>query len=749
MRRALLLGCALLGLGLPAATRADTPGYRAVGPPASLNSVAYAMDGTIYGTTAWARHASVTNPVVVWRSSDHGRTWSAAYRRPFGWTLQVVSVSPADRDTVYVLETLPFQDTGSLVRVDARTGRSVPLSLGSLLGVDAAGTAYGVPRSDLRTRDWWLVRCPRRADTCTKVPVPVQPATGRFYALVDPNSAGVLVTPAKLSYDAPTTALISRDSGATWREGGSFVCCNLRFGGPGRETIYAYAANSLAVSYDAGFTWVAARPVPTGTLVVGAHPAAVFGSVGPGSPLLVSGDDGATVRTVPTPIGGQPLADPTDPARMLLADVDDTRSTDDGGATWREVADPQFGVQALDSVNTAGSGDVFYSVARASIWSSRDAGVTWTRVRRPAGELESHFAVSRDDPRTAYAWTYVADAAGIPTTGLIRTRDGGLSWQPIAMSEGGPVAWITPGDPLHVYALGNYVGESLDGGATWTFPAPQADWCFLETWPDPASATGQRLRCNGFFQPLDPLRPLPSPAPWAIGEVASPDAPGAIAVAASKTRSFATQPLLGELQADWTWTSLLVPTGAYGPDPATSDAVTAWPSPAGTTWYAFDAKPGTTWVRRGTGRWWRLRVAGSDVTVFSALGATRALVGMPGQFGERGVVDLEHPSLGAPVIGVSPAGFTCGIPWTAADAETTAYAWLRDGTPIAGATGAVYAAAANDGLGLTCRVTAHTDFGASAVDSQPYALRYVAAAPPARVVPKARGGHARTVKLRP
>ena len=218
-----------------------------------------------------------------------------------------------------------------------------------------------------------------------------------------------------------------------------------------------------------------------------------------------------------------------------------------------------------------------------------------------------------------------------------------------------------PGEPLHVFALGSYFGESLDGGSTWSFPAAQQDWCVLEAWPDPTSATGSRLRCNGFYQPMDPLRPFPSPPPFALGTVASPDVPGLTVVAAH--RAYAFQPLLGELTPDWTWTSLLVPTGGIGPEAATSDAVTAWPAAAGTTWYAFDAKPKTTWVRRGTGRWWRLRVAGRDVTVFSALDATHALVGLPEQYGERGVVDLSHPSLAQPVVERAASGFACRVPW--------------------------------------------------------------------------------------
>ena len=106
--------------------------------------------------------------------------------------------------------------------------------------------------------------------------------------------------------------------------------------------------------------------------------------------------------------------------------------------------------------------------------------------------------------------------------------------------------------------------------------------------------------------------------------------------------------------------------------------------------------------------------------VFAALDATHALVGTPAQYGERGVVDLTQPSLAAPLVQPAAGGLACVVLWSAADAETTGYAWLRDGAPIAGATGATYSPVASDaGHALGCRVTARTDFGSSTVTSDP------------------------------
>ena len=331
---------------------------------------------------------------------------------------------------------------------------------------------------------------------------------------------------------------------------------------------------------------------------------------------------------------------------------------------------------SLDRQRITGSGSYLYAVARESIWYSHDRGATWQRTERPIGTADGRLVVSRDDPRVAYGDT-------------IRTLDGGATWQAITPSGAGLVNWIAPGDPLHIFAIDNFVSESVDGGQTWS-ESPQAHWCVLEPGADTTSPTGSRLRCNGFWTASDPLRALPSPVLYVPGLVAAPDLPGTYAVALPRGIAGSSRaPLLGELTSDWSWASLLAQTGSIGPS-ATADAVTAWPAAGGTTFYAWDEATSTSWVRRGAGRWWRLRVAGRDTMVFAALDATHALVGTPAQYGERGVVDLTQPSLAPPLVQPAAGGLACVVPWSAADAETTGYAWLRDGAPIAGATGATY-----------------------------------------------------------
>jgi photosystem II stability/assembly factor-like uncharacterized protein len=751
MRRMGALACVIACLAAPAAGRADTPpGYTPIGPPATLSSIVFASNGTIYGTAFQTVVDNPTTiPAIIWRSTDHGHTWRAVYRLPTGWRVQVIQASPADPNTIYAAIGAPGRgDTGaSAVRVDATTGRAVPLPLGAMLGVDAAGTAYGLVKT--RTGQA-IVRCKRRADACDQITAPAY----LNFAVVDPNAAGVLVTSGGLN-GRPGNLEISSDAGATWQQGAPYTCCGLGFGGPGPHTLYVRlddgVSNQLLVSHDAGFTYDASPAVPPGLVVAGSHPAVSFYSATP-NPIQYMRDDGVVTQVGTAPIAGSLVVDPTDPNRLFVVRGDETQLSEDGGRSWRDIADERFGFVELNGGDSTGAGNDLYEVSGPSIWYSHDRGATWARSERPIGDSAGALIVSRDDPRVAYARaatpTNTRPPSSTPTQ--LRTTDGGVTWQAVTTLDNRPVNWISPGEPLHVFAFDGRaeIDESVDGGVTWTVTT-QDRWCLMVVVDDPASPTGTRLRCNGFWQAADPLRPLSVPVPWAPGLTWSPDLPGVFAVALP-AGYVAKQSLLGPFPgADWAWSSLLEPTGAFGPPAAAADAVTAWPAAAGTTYYARDTAHGTVWVRRGTGRWWRLQVAGRDVSLLAPLDATHALVGALGAYSAHGILDLEHPSVSAPELRGSPAKLTCVAHWSAADADVAAYGWLRDGAAIPGAGDPTYTPAAGDaGHSFACRVTARTDFGSSTVTSDAYAIDGAHAAVAPAPGP-ARGGHALPVKVKP
>jgi hypothetical protein len=298
----------------------------------------------------------------------------------------------------------------------------------------------------------------------------------------------------------------------------------------------------------------------------------------------------------------------------------------------------------------------------------------------------------------------------------VRTHDGGATWAPLAFpanltGDGAAVAWIDPANPAHVFTAD---GQSTsDDGATWN-ATPGASQCNVTAVADTTSTTGLRLACA---------------APFGVQPVALASAllePGIVDAPGSGLQAVAKENLLGDVTPDLTWASALVPTGAFGPQPPNAIALGAWPAAGGSTLYGgatideSDAARHHTWVRRGTGRWWRLQAYGADLTLVSVLDATRALVSLPVRDDQRplAVLDLAHPALAAPALWTHGGVASCVVPWGAADAETTSYAWLRDGAMLPGADAPEYALTDDDrGHGLACRATGRTDFGSTTATS--------------------------------
>jgi photosystem II stability/assembly factor-like uncharacterized protein len=97
---------------------------------------------------------------------------------------------------------------------------------------------------------------------------------------------------------------------------------------------------------------------------------------------------------------------------------------------------------------------------------SRDGGVGWTPVPAiPADAPVSAVAYHAAEGPLAYA--YVAR----PDRGLLRSRDGGSTWEPAGFVAGPqtPVVALAvgPGDHVVLATSGSDVLRSRDGGRTW------------------------------------------------------------------------------------------------------------------------------------------------------------------------------------------------------------------------------------------------------------------------------------------
>jgi hypothetical protein len=670
---------------------ADTAGYSAIGPPTSLNAVAFASDGSIFGTPA--KHIdidSVNPPAALWRSTDHGRTWSELYHPASGSRLVLLAASPT---AAYLQEAPPGQSVRT-ERFDIASAHVTRLDVDLPIAIDAAGTAYGSGRFF----DPVLTRCPLTADRCDSVPLP---AGSHGVVAVDPLSVGVLATGSSTVMGG--AILRSTDGGASWTQGGHVDCaagCTMAFSGPAAQTLYVADIYDFKVSHDAGLTFASHTLPASGAsgIVVGSQPAAMLSSGG-GASLVRAVGEGTSFAPLTLP-GGFPVLDPTDATHFFLTGPDGELQTHDSGATVSDVVDVRFGIAALlPGAVVAGSGsEIYLGVSGPSVWHSDDRGATWSRAAVPAGGAVTRIFVSRDNPRVAYT-------SGEPG-GAMRTGDGGVHWQLLPQSR--TVVGILPGDPNHIFALDQGLSESSDAGTTWSIAPPSAS-CTL------VAGTNGRVTCQGLVAPLPPLSSGP-PRFFAYGLYGSPDAPGSYAVASGA--------LLGDVDDDWHLAPSLALTGAFGPSGPLAAGLAAWPAKTGTTLYGFDGTQNTTWVRRGSGRWWRLQAGGRLLYVLTLLDATHAIVNevtpSGGSVSGAGiaVIDLAHPAVEPPTVQATASGLLCVVPWPASDAETSAYAWRRDGSVIPGAVSAqLTPVAADRGHDLTCRATARTDWGSTSLVS--------------------------------
>lgn len=145
--------------------------------------------------------------------------------------------------------------------------------------------------------------------------------------------------------------------------------------------------------------------------------------------------------------------------------------TGDGGNTWRvQFQDEDYILKAVsfcDSVNGWAVGEYGY------IYRTRDGGNKWVKqagsfgISESTGEIEGGtylFAVAAVDPLTAWA-------VGIDSH-IIRTTDGGLSWQKFPQSGSGTQLFCLYADAegqVLTGGNGNFL-YSGDRGATWQRP---------------------------------------------------------------------------------------------------------------------------------------------------------------------------------------------------------------------------------------------------------------------------------------
>jgi hypothetical protein len=150
------------------------------------------------------------------------------------------------------------------------------------------------------------------------------------------------------------------------------------------------------------------------------------------------------------------------------------RSTD-AGVTWVQV--PALAGTSVFTI-AFGSDGKAYAATQDSVWTSSDDGETWTHQNLgidPLNDAVFEIVVDPGNPETV--WAGITDAAGFQTVNLMRSQDGGVTWQdrtpPHSAPMTGAAIAIDPGDPATVIAGfhgdfgGGEVWVTADGGDTW------------------------------------------------------------------------------------------------------------------------------------------------------------------------------------------------------------------------------------------------------------------------------------------
>ncbi|MFE3456681.1 F510_1955 family glycosylhydrolase [Nocardiopsis aegyptia] len=136
-------------------------------------------------------------------------------------------------------------------------------------------------------------------------------------------------------------------------------------------------------------------------------------------------------------------------------------ASEDGGATW-EVRSLEGEVD-FHAMAVGARGEAVYGWFD-TLYRSTDEGYTWEQVEAPAladAQGAAALAVHPEDADEVWAGTQA---------GLLRSTDGGGTWEPVL--ERGPVSavHVDPTDPerMLAYTAGDGLMESTDGGGAWT-----------------------------------------------------------------------------------------------------------------------------------------------------------------------------------------------------------------------------------------------------------------------------------------
>ena len=239
---------------------------------------------------------------------------------------------------------------------------------------------------------------------------------------------------------------------------GSDYVYSTYFGGSNFDAVLAIAADASGHAYLAGSTTSGNFPVTTNA----------FGKQFDGTFLYRSTDGAKSWSRSDSGLSAPALfvqVDPHQPATIYAVSGGGLFKSIDRGASWSGTAAAAVSSLWIDPADST----LFIGTTHGDLVRSRDGGTTFVPLASaPGGNLNEMVF----DPTNASV-IYARWGGHGPTDGVYKSIDGGDTWKLTglsgAMTGSGPLA-IDPANPTFLYAESRSRGlvKSLDGGDTWT-----------------------------------------------------------------------------------------------------------------------------------------------------------------------------------------------------------------------------------------------------------------------------------------
>ncbi len=458
------IGVASLTTAVPSAvpptpTQAPTP--TAVPTPASIDAFVgrpLLLGGNSLAVTAVAVAPTTPDPTIyvgtwgggVFRSRDHGETWTQVDSGP----AQVTAMVVAPDDPTMVLVGTANMGVSSL----KDHGQMMPMGSMNLVNADVRSVAIDPVRSARLF-----------AGTMTGIYQSVDGGAWTHLGLADDEVDAITIDGAAGTIYAGTAQhgiQMTADDGASWS--------TFSLPAIGVSGLWADSASPsvlFAGTDGRGVARVAIGKSESSQSDLEPGP-------GPGSHPDLEGTAGVAVTG--GPYGGTVTdlkLDPVTPTTLYAATQYGVFKTTDNGDHWQLTSQPPTDVYALaiDPVNPA----VIYAGTRGQgLFRSLDGGETWARSDDPliGDKIIYSLVVDPSAPNTIYAGGRQEGVDGSATGdwggGVFKSINAGVTWS--AVNQGLSEGWvyslaIDPRSPGAVYAGTHSMGiyKSLDGGATW------------------------------------------------------------------------------------------------------------------------------------------------------------------------------------------------------------------------------------------------------------------------------------------